>query len=210
MMRLRRGKSRPRALPAHRHLGHDGAALPQDRVDQGGVARRVDPVLAAGHHRHGAGLQAGLVGPGVDAAREAGNHRQARLAEAAGQPIREGETRRGGVARAHEGHGRTVQDRGAAQGQERGRRVGLLEQARVLRLAGGDQLSAEPGQGRHLVLGLRAGHGLQPLALSAGEVGKGIEGGAGAGESVDERAEGARPRRLRCGSGAASRDAGHR
>ena len=93
----------PARLPAERHFG-DGGAGRQDGVEQVGMFRRIDAVLAAGEHRHGTAFEAGAVGGRVDAARQPGDDGEAGLAEIAREPLGELDAGGRGVARADDGH----------------------------------------------------------------------------------------------------------
>ena len=72
MMRLRRGKSRARGFPGHRHFADVRAASFDDLVGEGNVLGRVGAVEAAGKHGDGARGERRLVRGGVDAARQTG------------------------------------------------------------------------------------------------------------------------------------------
>ena len=68
--RLRLGKSRARRHMPERHFGNRGPAGIEDLCQQVFMLGRIDPVVAAGQHRHGAARKAGAMRRLIDAARQ--------------------------------------------------------------------------------------------------------------------------------------------
>lgn len=121
-------------LPAHGHLGDQGATLVQDGFGQRDVLGRIEFVEPAGQHGHGSGAKTGGMRRGVDAARQAGDDRIALGAEVAGQHPSEFLTGGGGVARADDADGELPGEVFATDHGEQGR--GMRDVAQQRRIGG--------------------------------------------------------------------------
>ena len=149
-MRLRRGKARAiGGVPSGASLSSRPAV--GDRRVQARVLRRVDLVDAAGQHGDRAGGQGGLMGGGVDAARQAGGDDEARLPQGGGQLRREAPAGQRGIARADERQGRArPSSADVADRRQHRRRVGQGRQGgRVGRIA--QYQEAPAGRGERLL-----------------------------------------------------------
>ena len=82
------------------------------------VLRGIDHIHAAGHDAGGCLGQAAFVTGSIDAARQAGNHQVAGVAEILGKAVRQLAAIEGGVARADHGDGGTGQQVRVAQGRQ--------------------------------------------------------------------------------------------
>ena len=156
---------------------------------------RIDALMAAGEHRDGAGCEAGAVGGGVDAARQAGDDAVAGFAQIARQALANltpaAEALREPTM-ATSGRVRIAQL--AAHGQKRRRIVDHLQARRIIGLAERDEGDAarlaRPSIRRRRLR--RADARRAGGAAAAGERRQRIERGARAAVIIDQIAEGAR------------------
>ena len=144
MSRLRRGKSRARGSQPS-GISEIAAPRAQDRVGEAVVLGRIDAVVPAGEHRDGAGRKARAMRGRVDAAGEARDDDEARLAEPARQPLGDLDAGGRGVARADDRHAwaRARTDRLTAHGDQRWRIVDCREARRIGGFARGHQPDAQ-------------------------------------------------------------------
>jgi len=157
----------------------------------------VEAPEAAGEHGGRAGLQRGLVGSAVNAARQTGYDEQPRLAELPGQGRREALAERRGVARADDGDRRTMEAVGRTAKRQDGRgAVDRLQQTRIIWLAERHEPTAGMLEGRNLRRDLPFIGGPDDAPTLARQVRQGVQHGAGAAMAVDERPEGAWPDRF--------------
>ncbi len=157
--------------------------------------RRINPVVAACEHSHGAALAGDTMSCGVDAARQSRCDDKALFGEIACQHLREFEAGAGCVARTdnadHRAHFDIVR---AADTEQRRRIVDQCEARRITSLTGCQQRDAEPGAGSNFALGFihgadAPGRPAPPRSASCGRLLKRV---AGTAEMIDERAKGAR------------------
>ena len=127
------GEARDQPVPAREvprggreaeRLFRNQQPLGPDALRKRKVLGRVGAVEPARQHGDRAGRQGGLVGGGVDPARQARDHHQPGLAEPCAQPPRRPQPQRRGIARADQRDGRFPRQVGLAQQPQQGRRVG--------------------------------------------------------------------------------------
>jgi hypothetical protein len=119
------------------------------------MLRRINPVMAAGQHRHGAARNAGAVRRLIDAARQARGNDKAGLAKIARQRAGEFEPGARRIARADDGNDRPHQDILRAAHAEQGRRiVEGGEPRRITGFVGREEGDAKPLAGGKLHAGI--------------------------------------------------------
>ena len=131
----------------------------------------------------------------IDAAREPGDDDIALLAEAARQSVREGQSRRRGVARADDRDGGLLQRLFAPeQSEDGGRGVDLPQRRRIFGFAHRDEAHAELSREVKFAFDFAdRGDTDRPLRPAASrEIGQSVERGACAAAPIEQRAEGAR------------------
>ena len=187
---------RARHMP-ERHLGNRSPSALDDLRQQVLMLRRIDPVMSAGQHRHGAARDAGAMRGLIDAAREPGGDDEAGFAEIARERACELQSGARGVARADDGDDRAHQRVAKAAHAEQWRRVVEFGQPRrIAVLARRNQVDAEPLARRKL--GARILLAADPrgahCTAAPRQLRQPLQRSARAAEMIDEGTEGARPR----------------
>jgi hypothetical protein len=177
-------------LPAERHFSQSQPGA-QDVIEEVGVLRRVNSILAAGENGDGPGHNAGAVRSGIDAARKARHNGKSSLAKSARQAL--GDLHAGGrrIARADDRHWRQSEHGGITADGNQGRRViDHLQPARIMRLAARDQRNAEFAASLDLTFGLFARANLRCAgAAAARQCRQRFERRACSAEMVEQRAK---------------------
>ena len=189
MIRLRRG--------AGRHLGQKNSAL-GDTFLQVAVFFGIDRVDAAREHGDGAGLERSLMRRGVDAARQARNHRQAAAAQRGRDFAGEAPSIGRGVARSHYRLGVFPGLPAVAfHGEQRRRIVDLGQGRRVVGLAPGHQRGTRCRRRLQLALGLGLGGDADRTGTAAAprDLGQACQRGGRRAETVQQLIERQRPRK---------------
>ena len=156
----------------------------------------IDHIDPAGHDRDRAARERPLVRAGIDAAREAGDHHEAGLAQPGGELAGEAPATRGGIAGADDADHAALEEMGVtAERQDRGRVLDGAQGGGVAGLVAAEEPATKGLERRDLTLGRRArGDANRALPSAAlGQLGQGGEGCLGGAEAGEELVEGDRP-----------------